>query len=626
MFLYLPTNLNAQDNLLEIRRENEMESVRTISDDFLESTFVAPFDINTISFGDLISIPYVSPKFASSIITYRKKVGEIVSIDRLAFLDGATGNAIASLRKSCFVKVHDSFFVEYSNYIGYSPVLKSSYMKAYGDPGIKGFQKFRGIYNGVDFFFVSDKDAGEKNYFDFYSASLLLKNVFGFSRVIVGDFILNFGSGLLFSSPLRFSKGFDPANSIFKGHHEIVDPYRSRAEFGLMRGLSAVYSLNAFDLFAFASRNGLDATIDSAGLVTSVNYSGLHQGTNFHKHNLSETVMGAGLKFTIDNIDFGVLSAHFDYTHSFKNYYQQSGLATSAFIKVSQDNLYAESELLFEKSVSYDANLKLDYRTAAFSFGFRSLGMRLLPVYSGPMSESYPLLPEKGIYLGTKMRPLEKVELGFYYDRFSIKQLDNSTDRNGEEISFDCAGNFQGEAVHDVTFYFRYRYKSTENFYIPQYLGYPVMQSVVLSSRQNFRLELRKRFNNWIKMKSRYEKNILGTGETGELFVFQFRAEFGAMIISPELAVCRTGSYDTAFYLLEDDIGNSSPFVLLYGDEIRLSLLISAQPVRNFKIMLKFGKDSFAFGRKITVGNTSTILSNSVQISAGITYTFEGRF
>ncbi|MGC8594559.1 MAG: ComEA family DNA-binding protein [Candidatus Kryptoniota bacterium] len=626
VFLYLPVNLIAQDNLLEIRRENEMESVQTISDDFPENISVAPYDINDISFGDLLSIPHVSPEFAQSIVNYRKKVSEIDSIDKLAFLKGATDKAIASLKSSCFVKTHRLSSFEYSNYAGYCPTVENSYMKAYGDPGIKAFQKFRGVYNGVNFFLISDKDAGEKNYFDFYSGSVMVSNFIGFSRVVVGDFLINFGNGLLFSAPLRYSKGSDPINSIFNRDREVVDSYRSRAEFGMMRGISAVYSLNSFDFITFASKNGLDATIDSAGLVTSINYSGLHQGADFRKHNLNETVAGVGIKFTYESIDLGILAAHFDYSHSFKSTYWQNGLATSAFIKIFKENFYGESEFVFQRGASYAINLKLDYDAAAFTIGFRNLRMALLPTHSNPMSEAYPLLPENGIYLGAKLRPVDEMEMGFYYDRFSFKPLSSSIIRNGEEIFFDCTGSLPQAIGGGLIVYFRYRYKSAENFYLPQYDGYPVTQSVALSSRQNFRLEFRKRFNNRFRIKAKYERNILGTGETGELLAFHFLAEFGILTISPGLAVCRTGSYDTAFYILEQDVGNSSPFVLLYGDEFRLSLLISAQPVRNCKIMFKFGRDSFASGRKLTIGNVSSIVSNTMQISAGIACLFGGKF
>lgn len=619
----LPTILIGQDNFLEIKGENKIESVRTLSDDFPVYGGFFPYDINTISFGDLISIPYVSTEFASSIVNYRKKIGQIDSFDGLALLKGATDDALASLKRTCFVKKRDMFSFEYSSYVGYSPVLKGLYANAFDDPGIKTFQKIRGIYNNVDFFFISDKDMGERNYFDFYSVSLSVRDIFKFSKVVIGDFLINFGSKLLFSWPARFSKGSDPTNSIFNENREILLSYHSRDESGMMRGVSVVYSLKAFDLFAFVSRKGLDAYIDSVGAVTSVNYTGLHQGSNFSKHNLSEVVAGGGLQFTSQDVDFGILAASFGYNHFFKNYYSQNGFATSSFVRIFKNNLYAESELVVENGVSYVANVKLDYDRAAFAAGVRGLRMTMLPLYSGIMSETFPLLPENGVYLGTKLKPNDGVELGFYYDLFYVKSLGNLPERNGEEIFLDCLASVPEEIISGATVYFRYRYKSTENFYIPQYLGYPVTLSTVPNSRQSFRFEFHKKFNAWVKIKSRYEKNILGGGEIGELFVFQCKVGSRVVALSQEIAACRTGSYNSAFYFFEEDIVNSSPLVVLYGDEIRLSLLVTAEPMRNFKVMLKFGKDSFSSSRKFTVGNISSYFTNNVQISAGITYLFK---
>ena len=65
--------------------------------------------------------------------------------------------------------------------------------------------------------------------FDFYSSHLLLENKLGFSKILIGDFQMQIGQGLVFGGGFAPGKGVETINTVKRNTRGIL-PYTSSLE------------------------------------------------------------------------------------------------------------------------------------------------------------------------------------------------------------------------------------------------------------------------------------------------------------------------------------------------------------------------------------------------------------
>ncbi len=610
----------------EINEENVLESIMSYSDDISE--VFARIDLNAASSEELHSIPGMTSRFAASIVAYRRKAKFISSSDELSCLDGATPELLSLLRSRTQILPEENFVMTASSYASFSPQKITLYQDAYHDSGIRNFQKMRVDYGNLELNAVTDKDAGENDYLDFYSLALTARRVSIFSMVDIGDYSISLGNGMIFSSPGTVSKSAGPISPLFVRDAYSLSPYRSRSENGFLRGaafaipLSLAGSWNGnFELTGFASSKNLHAHTNDSGFVTSIDYTGLNLPSSSSDH-LKERIAGGILRFDSPFADCGISAVYFSYDHPFAGYYVQSQLAGDLFMRMQSERASFSGEMLTDNALSFSANAGLDYGEAKFAVGVRNLRSRIVPNYSGVLSESFPTSPEQGIYFGATFHPEEIVKLGLYYDRFRIMSTSDLPDRNGEEIFADSYIDLSHDKVFDGTatiIYLRYRYKTMEDFYVPE-TEFPSGQSTLAGSKQNLRIDLRHNFSSAFSIRTRFEKNFLSSGETGELFLFD--AAWSVNTISANSRVCfyKTASYNSAFYEVEEDLPGVGQYSLLYGDGARLAVLTNLRVTRSFSAGIKVSRDLYNRMKQVAVGSASNLLPGVTYLSIELNY------
>lgn len=609
-----------------INEENIWESMFSYSDDISE--VFAKIDLNTASSEELLSIPGMTSKFASSIVAYRRKVKFICSSDELSGLSGATSELLSLLKSHAQILPEAGFAMTASSYANFSPQKISMYQDAYHDSGIRNFQKMRIDYGNLELNAVTDKDAGENNYLDFYSLALSARRVSIFSVVDIGDYRISLGNGMLFSPPGTMSKSAGPISPLFIRDAYSLSPYRSRSENGFLRGAAFAIpisltgcSIENLDFTGFASSKNLNAHVDDSGLVTSIDYTGLNLPSSSSGH-LKERIAGGILRFDLPFADCGISAVYFSYDHPFAGYYVQSRLAQDVFMRMRSERASFAGEIVADKAVSFSANAGLDYGEARFAVGARNLRSRVVPNYSGVLSESFPTSPEQGIYFGATFHPEEIAKLGFYYDRFRIMSTSNLPDRNGEEIFADSYIDLNHDKVFEGTatmIYLRYRYKTTEDFYVPE-TEFPSGQSTLAGSRQNLRIDLRHNFSSAFSIRTRFEKNFLSSGETGELFLFDAAWSLNSFSANSRVCFYKTASYNSAFYEVEEDLPGVGQYSLLYGDGARLAVLTNLRITRSFSGGIKVSRDIYNRTKQVAVGSASDLLPGVTYLSIELSY------
>ena len=572
---------------------------------------------------DMLSIPGMDPRYAFSIVEYRKKVKLIHSIDELSQLNGVTPSLLLAVKNHCQISEDNYLRANVSSFVGFSLQKMSLYHDAYNENGIRNFQRLGLSYRNMNLYAVTDKDAGEKSYLDFYSLSVSIKDVSVFSIVNIGDYSLSLGNGMLFSKSGVVSKTADPISPFFNRSAYSLRPYRSRSENGYLRGAAFSIPVGDFEFTGFASSKNLDAHFDGSGFVASVDYTGLNLPTSSGgDQKLNERIAGGVIRYDSPWAACGLAAVYFLYDHPFSNYYFDKRLVFDAFVRSVFDNVVISGEIMADKVVSFSSSVKFDYDDARFAVSVRDLRSRIVPNYSGVLSESFPAAPEQGVYFGAVFHPVGILEIGFYYDRFRIMSISGKPDRNGEEIFADSYITLSRQKLFDgsgTVLYLRYKYKTKEDFYVP-YTDLPVVQSTLAGSKQNFRIDFRHRISSSFSVRARLEKNFLSSGETGEMFLFDSDWRIDNLSISSTVSLYNTESFNTAFYLVEDDLPGTAQFLLLYGDGARVSFLANFKTDNSFSIGVKVSRDIFSWDRKVTVGSNSRYLPGVTYLGLELSY------
>ena len=604
----------------EINNENILEAWASYSDD--ASEIFSKVDLNTASTEDLLAIPGITTDFVSSIVKYRTRVKFIYSADELSMLDGASPEAISSLKKHTEIIPEEDFRLALSSYCSYSPQTISLYQNAYHDAGIRDFQKLQVDYQNAEFDAVTDKDAGENSYLDFYSVSLSLKRFSGLSAIDIGDYDLSLGNGILFSNAGTVSKSAGPISPLFVKHAYSLAPDRSRSENGYLRGAACEIPFGDLSFTSFFSSKDLGAHFDKSSQVTSIDYTGLNLNSSPPRSKLREKIAGEILRFDSPSAACGVTGIYFTYDHPFAGYYEQRQFVGESFVRMQTEKTAFSGELVADKAVSFSANTCLDYDEGKFAIGVRDLRSRIVPNFSGTLSENFPTEPEQGIYFGAKFHPQEIMNLGFYYDRFRIMSTTNDPERDGEEVFADSYVSLNRAGVFDGTatmVYLRYRYKTKEDFYVPE-TEYAAAQSVLAGSKQNLRIDLRHNFSSAFSIRSRFEKNFLSSGETGELFLFDAAWSSDHVSISSRICFYHTDSYNSAFYEVESDLEGVNQYTLFYGDGARLAALASTKISKSLSVGAKISRDLYNGKKELAVGSANGLFPGMTFLSFGLNY------
>lgn len=612
----------AQTGEDEIKMENLQESLQSAKVDADERD--EEFNLNTISEPELLSIPSMTRQFARAIISYRVSNGPIRSFDELRALEGSTPDLISMLRQHAKIALYNGPTTELSTYAAFSPEKIAIYRDADGESGFRNFQKFRVEYGNIEAYSVTDKDAGERDYLDFFSASVLVRNVLCFSAFDVGDYTLSLGNGMLFSKPGMATKSFEPVSPLFEGEPFSLKPYWSRAENGFLRGAAVEMPSGDFDFTCFVSRKSLSASFDTSGRVSSIDYTGLSTVTsgNGTERKLGESVYGGIAGFNSGLTYCGMAAAYFDYDHPFQDYYRERNLDLEMYLRSRFDNAEISGEVVSARTTSFTANLDLDYQDAEFCVGLRNLRMEIAPVYAGVISETHPLSPEEGIYLGTTLRPVKHVNIGFYYDRFRLISLSGKPDRNGEEILAESYINLSERDLLDGgTLYFRYRYKSKEDYYLIVD-DLPAAQSTMEGSNQSVRIEIADRFSASYSAKLRFDKIFVSSGESGEMLLLAIDFSSAPLRMTSAISVYRTDSYLSGIYVSEKDLPGVSQLVVLYGDGARMSLLALYSVSRAVSVSCKLSRDVFNAKREVSLGKISNFFPALTYVGFELSFRF----
>ncbi len=286
--------------------------------------------------------------------------------------------------------------------------------------------------------FIGDKDAGEKGLFPYYSAFMQYSD--NTLDIIIGDYYLKRGSGLLLASGFAPRKGTEVIYPAYKNDytHKI---YTSTLEYRKLRGFSGI--INIFDalyglkldadiFYSNQKRSGNKKEYENGDeYISSVHKSGYYRSdTELNKQNAyTETVAGAGLNLNSDYFSVGSAFLYIDnslpiHSSSSSVFYGKHGMLKSVFANSEYlENLKLSSEYSLDANNNPAFILGAIFRTdyANLAFNARSYSKEFRSPYGNSFGEfSYPS-NEEGIYFGMETKRYYNLKLSAYIDIFASK-------------------------------------------------------------------------------------------------------------------------------------------------------------------------------------------------------------
>ncbi|PTT04266.1 hypothetical protein DBR11_00005 [Pedobacter sp. HMWF019] len=588
-----------------------------------------PVNLNHTSAEELKNFVFLSSLQISNLFAHILSNGKLLAIEELQVVDAFDLETISSLLPFVTLgeypeteipsfrdlrgRANQSLVFRYAQGLekqkGYRDLPGSRYL---GTPG-KILIKYR--YNYSDRFSASlvfKKDAGEEFFsgnnkynFDFSSFSLGFNHLGRITKLVIGDYSLQFGQGLTLWSGFAFGKGPDVTSAAKKDLG--LKAYTSSNESSFFRGVAAAIKVTRHIEFSpFISYKHVDA---SQSLLPNGEYgqvnisvSGLHRTRSEikNKNSLGQLVYGSVLQYLSNNLNIGTIAYASHYENAFitgNRPYNALGFTGKDLLNVglhynySFRNLYLFGERAQSPgggaAMANGIMASLSHHLSAILL-HRNYDLDYHSYFSQAIGENSDASNEKGWYTGLNYNIDKKWSASLYADIFHFPWLKYRVDAasSGYEA--------QGQLVYNPfkTFKLTARFKTkldqqnTDSKVSLKYLE-PV-------SKQNWRLETYWRLNRKISFQNRmescrYQKGE-GIAENGYLFCqdIDYKPLSSRLSGNLRLAYFHTDSYESRLYAYEDDVLNGFAFGMYNGKGLRSYLNLKYNLFRKFDLWTRY--------------------------------------
>ncbi|HEU5165715.1 MAG TPA: hypothetical protein VFU29_09270 [Chitinophagaceae bacterium] len=555
-----------------------------------------PLNMNIADENDLRELKILSGLQIANFISYRKLVGKFISIYELQavpswdiqiikkllpFITVAEPIDITDVFKKRFSKGDHTLSFRYSQVLEKSAGFEktSTGTKYLGSPP-KLFLRYRYVYkNLLQYGIVGDKDAGEQFFkgvqkygFDFYSFHFFARKLGSIQALVLGDFTVNMGQGLIQWQSLAFRKSVDILGT--KRQSPVLRPYNSAGEFSFHRGAGITLQKGKLESTAFISYRKLSAnfvadTVSNEEYITSFLNSGYHRTESeiAGRHKLGQLSLGGNIKYKDSNWHAGFNAIYFDFSSPVikreepYNLYAINGKNWSNY---SIDYSYTYRNLHFFGEAAVDKNFSKAFLNGLLisvdprvdiSFLHRNIDPQFQSNNGNAFTENTYPTNENGLYSGISIRPVSAWRCDAYIDVFKFPWLKYLVDAPSQGKDFLAQITYTPNKQLEV--YTRYRSETKEG---NQPDNNTAMNYIVSLPRQNWRTQISYRINQTFAVRSRtellwYDKNGKNA-ENGFLTFFDviYKPPLKNYIGNIRLQYFETDDYNSRIYAYENDV------------------------------------------------------------------------
>lgn len=424
----------------------------------LHQIIANPLNINRSELDDLLEIPFMSLTIAKNILEFRTENGVFTSVSDLVHVPGIGNKTLENLRPfltvgSASEKVKDFYMnpsywtknlrAETINRYQRTLQTREGFLRSPDDGGYTGgpgkyYQRFRLRSDHLSLNFTQEKDPGEPANipagFDYSSWHVAFTDNGLFEKIVIGDYSVSFGQGLILWSGSSFGKSRDVTRSPVKNGTGIR-PYTSSQETNAFRGIAASagrkIQVNAF----YSNRLRTASEIDSL-TVRFPSESGLHRTFNERnrKNNLSQKTFGGRVRLQLP-FGFAGVNAYqneFDkqidpglQPHQLYRFRGKSLRAYSADYQFlfSPFQLFGEAGMTDNQAIGLVSGVKINSAgNSELILVYRNYETNFQSIFGSGFGDQSGLPQnEEGFYVGFKYEITPRIDASGYFDQFRFQ-------------------------------------------------------------------------------------------------------------------------------------------------------------------------------------------------------------
>ena len=621
LWLWLATGVMAQEQRPWEQYLNEVMTAEDAGSATWEETYDLlceleqhPMDINRVTREQLEELPFLSAQQVEGIMEYLWRYGRIESLGELAMIRELDYSQRRLLTYFIYIDEKDDDdrqkppSIKNVAQYGHHELMATGRVPFYerkGDkdgylgPKYRHWLRYQFSYGDqVKAGLVGAQDAGEPFLahenrwgYDYYSMYLQLRNMGRLESLVVGNYRVSMGMGLVMNNSFSLGKLAMLQNL---GRSAYTLRAHSSRSAGSLRGLAATVDVGkGLKLTAFASYSPADATLNKDGTAATILDTDYHRTETemAKKHNLHTLKTGGSLRYQAHGLRLGIntLYTHLDRELKpntsvlYRRHYPQG----TDFLNLSLDYGYASPRVALSGETATDRKGHLATINSA-SLRLRDIvSMMVLQrfysyAYSSLDAQSYSdggkVQNESGVYLGLTWQPSIALRLSAYTDyayfawaKYQVSQSSYSWDNMLQAVWQKHAWTLNG----------RYR----------------------LRLRQKDAADKQMLENRWEHRGRLGVDYAGGHGIVGRLQIdgCRMQGEWGAMIsgslsftrqwlrLNGGLGYFHTDSYDSRLYLYESGPLYTYSMAQFYGEGIRYWLMGRATIGKRLMLAAKVG-------------------------------------
>lgn len=600
-----------------------------------------PFNINTVTKEQLEQLPFLTAVQVENILAYLYSYGPMQTLSELQLIGEMDFETRQML--SFFVYVGEvkkkSKKLSLKNILRYGkhqvttrldiPLYDRAGYKKYNDSilqrypnrkyaGDAYYQSFRYQFhygNKVFAGIVAEKDPGEpfftseKKGYDFYSFYFMLKDIGHLKTLVIGNYRLSFGQGLVMNTD--FSLGKMASSSSIGSLNKGIRKHSSASEDNYFRGLAAAYRLGKFVITGFYSNKKQDATLkqDSTVMIdpfiTSFKTDGYHRTLLeiSKKNNTSNELFGSNLTYSDKGFHIGITGVYNVFNRvlkpsneAYKKYDPQGnefyayGTDYSYFhhrFTIAGETAYCKAGGLATMN-SFQFQLTHDYKLILIQ---RYYSKEYNALYANSFSESSGVQNESGLYAGLEATPLRRIKITGYFDFFRFPYLKYQASVPSSR-GVDCVLQTLWEPSKRMSFLLKYRYKNKGKDFT---LKDTKKKGIDVEVQQKFRLQWQYLPLNELLCKTTFDYAQVDfmneDSDCGYMFTQNVAYKPTFIPVGFDLAASyfHTDSYASRLYMYEKGMLYSFSFPSFYYQGMRLAVVLRYDMNKWFTLIAKYG-------------------------------------
>lgn len=631
--------------------------------------YAEPLDINRASRDELAALMLLSETQLNALIAYREKLGPLISLYELQaipefdlatiyrFIPFVTVQPRAASLKESLKNPSQHYLMLRSGRLlekqkGFASNNESG-AKYVGKP-LSAYLKYRNSRAGAYSYGITlEKDAGEQAWqwagkrhifgADFSSFHAQIQHQGKVKNLIIGDYQMQAGQGLVFSAGFSLGKGAEVISSTYRSTLGLK-PYTSVLEANFFRGVAMTFTVNAnIEVTGFLSNVRRDATTNvSAGapnteIVSSLPVTGYHRTVSEReKHNnLSEQNVGAHFLYKLPSkagqVGFTFLNTTYNLTLKRRdapyNRYEFSGkqnLTIGLHGDYRLQNIHFFGEAAMSKSSGMGAvgglivalGKKLD-----FSLLGRHYDRNFHSFYGNAFGEGSRPINETGGYAGLRYMPVRKWQFSGFYDCFKFPWLKYLVDAPSRGYDFYLHALWKPNKRFNAYALFHQK-KKQRNPTADQ----ETADILVNNIRKTMTINIEYQKPLLFSMKTRLQSGNLAyvklSRSKGFTVLQDITWHFPKIELSGRFAYFKSDDYDSRQYVYEKDMLYAFSIPAYYDVGTRHYLMARYALSKSMKVWIRWSQTRYADLDKISSGLNEIQGNKRSELKAQVVYQF----